>query len=137
MFVDSSVWIDFFRNEATAQAERLAVALDSNQLIIVGDLVITEVLQGFQTQRAAEQALALIDMCMIVPTGGREIAIAAAANFRSLRARGITVRKTIDTLIATWCITHDVPLLHNDRDFDPFAQYLGLRIVSAEIDIGS
>jgi len=130
IFVDSSVWIDFFRGIATAQADRLDALLGQEE-VVVGDLVLAEVLQGFEAERDFRTALRLFEPLTLVAVGGRETAIAAARNFRALRGKGATVRKTIDTLIATWCIDHDVALLHSDRDFDPFVEHLGLRLAAS------
>lgn len=126
IFVDSSVWIDYFRGTATQEADRLHALLGEQELV-VGDVVLTEVLQGFDSDRDFRTALALFDTLMLVEIGGRHTAIEAARNFRRLRARGVTVRKTIDTLIATYCISSEVPLLFSDRDFEPFVEHLGLR----------
>lgn len=125
ILVDSSVWIDYFRGTATPQAERLDALLGS-ELLIIGDLILTEVLQGFGSQRDFDQARKLLTGLDAVDIGGQDIAIQAARNYRALRERGITIRKTIDTLIATRCIESDYALLYSDRDFDPFVEHLGL-----------
>jgi len=126
--VDSSVWIDYFRGNPTAQANTLDALLGVEPLAI-GDLILAEVLQGFTSDKDFSQARAMLTSLMIVDMGGQEIAIQAAKNFRTLRAKGVTVRKTIDTLIATFCIERGFQLLHNDRDFEPFVTHLGLRSV--------
>ena len=131
ILVDSSVWIDYFRGTPGPEADRLD-ALLGDEALIVGDIVLTEVLQGFSSEADFRTALALLAALPSVDLVGREIAIEAARNFRRLRAKGVTVRKTIDTLIATWCIRNDVPLLYSDRDFDPFAEHLGLRSAMAD-----
>ena len=123
--VDSSVWIDFLNGRNAPHVERLLAILDADE-IIVGDLMLCEVLQGLDNERAARQVESLLRRFEIVPMAGDAIAVAAARNFRSLRKRGITVRKTIDLLIGTWCIEHRRPLLHNDSDFRPMARHLGL-----------
>lgn len=127
IFVDSSVWIDYFRGASTSQAELLDSLLGSEPLLI-GDLVLAEVLQGFQNDRDFNKAKQLLTAFQIVNVVDTEIAIQAARNFRILRGHGITVRKTIDTLIATRCIKNGFILLHNDKDFDPFEEHLGLRV---------
>jgi predicted nucleic acid-binding protein len=124
ILVDSSVWIDYFRGVSTPQTERLD-ALLGNEPVAIGDLMLAEVLQGFTNDRDFEQALAMLSTLDVIEIGGREVAVQAARNYRALRARGITVRKTIDTLIATRCIMDGVALLHSDRDFEPFVD-LGL-----------
>ena len=126
ILVDSSVWIDFFRGDGGPEADRLD-ALLGEEALIVGDVILAEVLQGFRSQRDFDAALRLFANLPTVEIVGHEVAIEAARNFRRLRAHGVTVRKTIDTLIATWCILNDVPLLYSDRDFDPFVAHLGLR----------
>ena len=127
ILVDSSVWIDFFRGNDTPQVDRLD-ALFALERIGVGDLILTEVLQGFRTTREFNQARKTLDAFEFVELGGADIALQAAKNFRVLRAMGITVRKTIDTIIATKCIESGYSLLHADRDFEPFASHLGLRV---------
>jgi predicted nucleic acid-binding protein len=123
--VDSSVWIDFLNGRKVSHVERLREHLGTEE-IIVGDLMLCEVLQGLDSERAARQVETLLRRFDIVPMAGDAIAVAAARNFRSLRKHGITVRKTIDLLIGTWCIEHRKPLLHNDSDFRPMARHLGL-----------
>ncbi|MGD9889153.1 MAG: PIN domain nuclease [Halothiobacillaceae bacterium] len=131
ILVDSSVWIDYFRGTTTPQAEKLDSLLGF-ELIATGDLILTEVLQGFMSERDFNQAKKLMTSLVIVDLAGQNMAIQAAKNFRALRILGITVRKTIDTLIATCCIESGLPLLYSDRDFDPFVKHLGLRSVLTE-----
>ena len=126
ILVDSSVWIDYFRGIATPQAEKLDLLLGTEP-IAMGDLILTEVLQGFATDRDFNQARKLLTSLVTVNLVGRTVAIKAAENFRALRSLGISVRKTIDTLIATHCIENRLPLLYSDKDFDPFVEHLGLR----------
>jgi predicted nucleic acid-binding protein len=128
ILVDSSVWIDYFRGTITAQTERLDGLLGA-EFLAIGDLILTEVLQGFADERSYNQARKMLTSLTVVELGGDEIAIQAAMNFRKLRKLGVTVRKTIDTVIATRCIESRFDLLHDDRDFDPFARHLGLRVV--------
>jgi predicted nucleic acid-binding protein len=123
--VDSSVWIDFLNGRSVPHVGVLRGALGKEE-IIVGDLMLCEVLQGLDGERAARHVESLLRSFEIVPMAGDAIAVAAARNFRALRRRGITVRKTIDLLIGTWCIENRRPLLHNDGDFRPMARYLGL-----------
>jgi predicted nucleic acid-binding protein len=130
IFVDSSVWIDYFRGTATAETERLDALLGEEELV-TGDVVLAEVLQGFESERDFRTALRLFDTLTIVEVGGRDAAVEAARNFRRLRARGVTVRKTIDTLIASWCIRNDAALLSGDRDFAPFIAHQGLKSAMA------
>jgi predicted nucleic acid-binding protein len=128
ILVDSSVWIDYFKGTITAQTEKLDRLLGHEPLAI-GDLILTEVLHGFDSERDFNHARRMLASLMVVDLGGQEIAIQAAKNFRALRRLGVTVRKTIDSVIATRCIESGYDLLHNDQDFDPFARYLGLRVV--------
>lgn len=128
ILVVSSVWIDYFKGTITAQTERLDGLLGV-ELVAVGDLMLTEVLQGFDSERDFNEAREMLTSLTVVELGGREVAIQAARNFRALRKLGLTVRKTIDTVIATRCIESGYALLHNDRDFDPFAKHFGLRVV--------
>ncbi len=128
ILVDSSVWIDYFGGTDSPQTAKLDELLGSEPLAI-GDLILTEVLQGFDAERDFNQAAKLLTSLFVVELGGQEIAIQAARNLRKLRTLGVSVRKTIDTLIATRCIESGYELLHNDRDFDPFAKHLGLRVV--------
>ena len=130
ILVDSSVWIDYFRGTATPQTERLDSLLGTEPLAI-GDLILTEVLQGFSSDRDFNQAKKLLTSLVVIELGGLEIAIQAAKNYRKLRDLGITSRKTIDTVIATRCIAGGYTLLHSDRDFEPFVTHLGLRSVEA------
>jgi len=123
--VDSSVWIDFFNGRNAPHVRRLSMVLGAEE-VIVGDLMLCEVLLGLDGERAAREVEALLRRFEILPMAGDAIAVAAARNFRSLRRLGITVRKTIDLLIGTWCIENRMPLLHNDGDFRPMARHLGL-----------
>jgi hypothetical protein len=128
ILVDSSVWIDYFRGVVTEQTETLDRLL-GREPVAVGDLIVLEVLQGVRSDRDFQRVRKLMAELEIVELGGMDLAVQAAKNFRRLRVLGVTVRKTIDTLIATRCIESGLELLHSDRDFDPFAQHLGLRVV--------
>ena len=123
--VDSSVWIDFLNGRNVPHVRRLRALLGTEE-IVVGDLMLCEVLQGLVSEQAARDVEALLRRFLIVPMAGDTIAVAAARNFRFLRRHGITIRKTIDLLIGTWCIENGSALLHNDSDFRPMARYLGL-----------
>ena len=128
--VDTSVWIDHLNNHASDQVGLLrGLILDGLPSLIVGDLILCEVLQGLASDdqaQSVEAALRQFDVrAMVDPF----IARSAAANYRLLRRSGITVRKTMDMLIGTFCIEHDLSLLHNDRDFDHLEQHLGLRVL--------
>ena len=123
--VDSSVWIGYFNGVACPETDYLDAALGREQ-IIVGDLILAEVLQGFEHDRDYREARSLLRTMEFREMLGYEVAISSAENYRTLRKRGITVRKTIDMLIGTYCTLNKLPLLHRDRDFDPMAKYLGL-----------
>jgi hypothetical protein len=125
ILVDSSVWIDYFRGAATPTSDRLDSLLGTEALC-VGDLILTEILQGFTTDRDFERARRELSELDLIEIGGEKVAVGAARNYRLLRERGVTVRKTIDCLIATRCIFDGYALLYSDRDFDPFVRHLGL-----------
>lgn len=132
MVVDTSVWIDFLNGHDLPHVRRLRVLMGIRQ-IVVGDLMLCDVLQGLRSEQDAKEVEALLRRFHIVAMGGEAIAVAAAGNFRFLRSRGITIRRTIDLLIGTWCITNRLPLLHNDRGFAPMVHHLGL----TEVPVGS
>lgn len=128
ILVDSSVWVDYFSGSLSPQTEQLDHLLGSRPLAI-GDLILAEVLQGFSRDQDFERASKLLTSLTVLTLGGEQIAMQASRNFRILRRLGITVRKTIDSIIATSCIENDLKLLHNDKDFEPFVKYLGLSSV--------
>ena len=125
ILVDSSVWIDYLRgcsNEETDLLDRLLGV----EPVAIGDLVLTEVLQGIGKDADYVRTKDMFSTLDFVSIGGEVVALEAARNYRRLRSLGITVRKTIDTLIATRCIHDDIPFLFTDRDFQPFVAHLGL-----------
>lgn len=126
IFVDSSVWIDFFNGTSSAETNYLDSLL-GKEPVGLGDLVLIEVLQGFRRDQDFRTARELLTSLTIFTLGGQEVALKSAHNFRLLRKNGFTVRKTIDVLIATFCIGKDLPLLHSDKDFEPFHQHLKMR----------
>ena len=130
LIVDSSVWIDYFGRNQTTQAQQLDnLLMAGEQTIVVGDLILHEVLRGFRHTKLFEQAQRLLGKLPCETLAGERNAIAAAQHYRTLRALGHTVRKSNDVLIATWCIAEGVPLLADDRDFEPFARHLGLQLL--------
>jgi predicted nucleic acid-binding protein len=135
ILVDSSVWIDHFAGRETIQTILLQQLIVAEQEIGLGDLMLVEVLQGTGGRQSFAATRRLLEDFSKVRISDHAIAEAAAMNYRHLRARGITVRKTIDTLIATRCLTDDIPLLYSDRDFDPFVQHLGLRSASDALGV--
>jgi predicted nucleic acid-binding protein len=126
MLADSSVWIDLLKGRSTSQVVALDDGLKAGT-VDMADLVAMEVLRGLREDRGSRIRSRLLKLEMH-EIGGIEICLLAAGNYRALRARGITVRSTIDCLIATYCIQGGHTLLHSDRDFDPFEQHLGLRV---------
>ena len=124
--VDSSVWIDYFTGKNTPEAEKLDSVLGEDP-IAIGDLGLTEVLQGFRTDKDFRTAKELLMSLNAVKMLDTTIALKSAVNFRTLRKKGVTVRKTIDTIIASYCIENKLPLLHSDKDFQPFYVHLKLK----------
>jgi len=123
--VDSSVWIDFFNGVSTPEVDRLDAQLGVTPLAI-GDLILVEVMQGFRNERDVATARQLFRSLALLPLLGGSNPWKAAENYRQLRRKGITVRKTIDGIIATACIEANLPLLFSDRDFQPYVEHLGL-----------
>ena len=128
IIVDSSVWIDYFNGTNNAQTEKLDTLLGTEPLAI-GDLILTEVLQGFRNDSDYKTAKKILTSLTVFEMLNQNQAIIAADNFRALRKRGITIRKTVDAIIASFCIKHGNSLLFSDKDFLPFVKYLGLRAV--------
>ena len=128
IIVDSSVWIAYFNGESIWQSDMLDVLL-SCELIMTGDLILTEVLQGFRFDNDFKKARKFMSALHFCNMGGYDNAIKAVQNYRALRKKGVTVRKTIDVIIGTCCIETKASLLHNDHDFDPMEKYLGLKVV--------
>ena len=128
LVVDSSVWIDYFNQVDHPSALLLDDLLEEGEVrLVVPDLVLFEVLRGFRTDQQYRQALRLMQSLSIEAVGGLDVALAATRHYRSLRARGVTVRSAIDVLIAAFCIENDYALLHRDRDFTAFEELRGLR----------
>jgi hypothetical protein len=126
--VDSSVWIDYFNGKIAKQTTLLDSLLGS-ELIVIGGLILTEVLQGFQEDRDFNKAKELLNSLIFMEMLGKQLAIKSAENYRLLRKKGVTVRKTIDVIIATFCIENNLPLLHSDRDFIPMEKHLNLKVI--------
>ena len=127
ILVDSSVWIDNLRSKDTPQVRKLR-AIERPQSIIVGDLVLVEVLRGAHDERHAKRLEAEMRQFETVSLCNVELAPLVAANDRLLRSKGVTVRKLVDLVIATFCIEHDHRLLHSDRDFTAMRPYLNLQL---------
>jgi predicted nucleic acid-binding protein len=128
VIVDTTVWIDYLRGRRNRETDFLDGELGRQRFGLL-DLILCEVLQGVRNDAAFQGVLRELRKFEMFPTGGEEQALAAARNFRNLRRRGFTVRKTIDCWIATYCLREGHSLLHRDRDFDPFEQILGLAVV--------
>lgn len=128
LVVDTTVWVDYFNGQINPQTDFLDRAI-SNEIILVGDLILAETLQGFREDRDYQLALKALSKFEQVEIVNLERAKLSAQYYRELRKRGITVRKTIDCLIATFCIAEEHTLLHRDNDYDGFEKYLGLTVV--------
>lgn len=128
VLVDSSVWVDYFNGRITRETDTLDALLGSEP-VAIGDLILAEVLQGFRGDADYVTAKALLASLTVYDLLGASLAIKIADNYRALRKRGVTVRKTADAIIATFCIERRIPLLYSDRDFDPFVKHLALKPV--------
>ena len=128
LLVDSTVWIDYFNGLETPQTNYLNSILETTP-ILVGDLILAEVLQGFRQDADFEKARRSLGKFLQASLVGPEIAIQSVRNYRILRQKGVTVRKTIDNLIASYCIENDHELLHSDSDFDGYEKYMGLKVL--------
>lgn len=126
VLVDTSVWIDYFNGNASRETDRLDALLGTGDLL-TGDLILAELLQGFTRDADYRRARTLMDSLPCADLVGRDVAVLAAQHYRQLRRQGVTVRKTIDVLIATFCIMNEHALLHADRDFVAFERHLGLQ----------
>jgi predicted nucleic acid-binding protein len=126
VLVDTSVLIDYFKRADTLATQILDGLIDNGVPIFIGDLMLAQLLQGTRSDEHAIKILRELREYQSISIVGPECAVKAAKNYRTLRAKGVTVRKTIDTLIATRCIIDNIPLLYSDRDFDPFVEHLGL-----------
>jgi len=125
IMVDSSVWIDYFTGVDNTQTNTLDSILGLEP-VAVGDLILTEVLQGFRHDKDYKSAKKLLDDVTLFELLGKEMAIKSAENYRTLRKKGFTVRKTADVIIASFCIEEKLPLLFSDKDFKPFVKHMGL-----------
>lgn len=126
--VDSSVWVDFFNGTKNKQTDLLDDLL-GRERILIGDIILTEVLQGFRRDAEFQRARELLEALEFQAMLGKEMAFRSAENYRKLRKAGTTVRKTIDVIIATFCIAGGHELLHSDRDFDAMEKHLSLKVV--------
>lgn len=127
IIADTSVWIDYVRGIDAPYTDLLDYELLNNR-VATGDIIIVEFLQGFREEKDYRIAKKIMDRLEYYNFLGKEMAVESAENFRRLRKNGITVRKTIDIIIGTFCIVNGFELLHNDRDFDSMEKYLGLKV---------
>jgi len=127
LLVDSSVWVDYFNGISSRETDLLDGLLGS-EVLLTGDIILAEVLRGFDAQRDYRRAKRLLGALAYEDMLGREVAERSVAYYRTLRRRGVTVRKTIDVFIASFCITRGHALLHRDRDFEPFQKHFGLQV---------
>ncbi len=125
VMVDTSVWIDFFNGQENPHTTRLDDLL-SREIVLIGDIILAEILQGFKSDFQFNQAKKALDSLTCLSICNKEMAIKSVENYRFLRGKGVTVRKTTDMLIGTFCIEHQLPLLFSDRDFQPLADFLDL-----------
>jgi predicted nucleic acid-binding protein len=130
VIIDTTVWIDYLRGTENPETQWLNGELHLKRLGLT-DIILREVLQGIRDEKVFKRVQAELLKFQIFHTGGTALALAAAQNYRVLRGRGYTVRKTIDCLIATFCLQAGHALLHRDHDFDPFEKVLGMRVVHA------
>ncbi len=126
ILVDSSVWIDFFNGTVNAETDKLNEILGLEE-VVIGDLILAEVLQGFRSDTDYKAAKNVLTSLTVHDLLGKELAIRSADDFRKLRKKGITIRKTADVIIATYCIENKIPLLFTDKDFLPFVANLRLK----------
>ena len=125
IMVDSSVWIDYFNGKESNEVTYLDDIL-GKKFIVIGDIILTEVLQGFRKDKDYQKAKLLLTSLPVYQLSNKELALKSVSNYRQLRKQGITIRKTIDTIIATFCIENKIQLLFSDRDFKPFNDSMGL-----------
>ena len=126
ILVDSSVWIDFFNGTGCAETDKLNEILGLEE-VVIGDLILAEVLQGFRSDTDYKAAKSVLTSLTVYDLLGKDMAVKSANNFRKLRKKGITIRKTADVIIATYCIENKIPLLFTDKDFAPFVDNLRLK----------
>jgi predicted nucleic acid-binding protein len=130
--VDTSVWIDFFKGRTTPPTQQLErILIDATQEIVVLDLVLFEILMGVKDEREYQLVSGTLSPFVVPSAGGKDVAMSAAKIYRQLRQKGLTVRSSVDLLIAAWCLINASELLHNDRDFDAIASHFPLQIRNA------
>lgn len=128
ILVDTSVWINYFNGAQSWQVDLFHTIL-SEESVLIGDIILAEILQGFDSDSDYKKAKEALDPLECIELGGKKLAIKTASNIRFLRSKGVTIRKTVDMLIGTWCIETEIELLHNDKDFDQIALHLPLKVI--------
>jgi predicted nucleic acid-binding protein len=128
ILVDSSVWIQYLNGKTTKEADFLSQFIGVQNILMV-DLIYTEILQGYRDDSVFYDVKSFLDEFPFSILASHDLALKSAQNYRFLRKKGITIRKTIDCYIASYCISKNIPLLHSDRDFDPFVEHLGLKSI--------
>lgn len=132
VMVDSSVWINYFNGQITWQTDLLDQMLQQIT-VLTGDLILIEVLQGFRKDSEYKKAKETMSILTCRQLGGYDLAIKSAENYRKLRKKGVTIRKTIDVIIGTFCINENIPLLHDDKDFELMTEILSLKTISQSL----
>lgn len=133
ILVDTTVWIDFFANRDTSQVSTLINQLENNNNLCLCGVILNEILQGIKNSNEYRRVEHMMNSLLFIDMT-KETFILSAEIYRKLRTQGITIRKTLDCMIAAVAIENKIPLLHNDRDFDPIQKYLGLKVVSSMIN---
>lgn len=131
ILVDTGIWVDYFNGKASKYSDALDAALVEGT-VVIGDLILLEILQGFKSDRDYQKAKTKLGMLEQFEMFGNSMVIKCATNYRGLRKKGVTIRRTTDVIIATFCIENKIPLLFQDRDFIPFVEKLGLMPVLKE-----
>lgn len=126
ILADTSVWIDYFNGARSRQTDLLDLALNDDT-VVLGDVIYLEILQGFRSEKDYNAARTVLKALPLFDLLGAEMVAVCARNYRGLRRKGVTIRKTADVIIASFCIQHQLPLLYADRDFSPFEKHLGLK----------
>lgn len=134
ILVDSSVWIGLFRGDHTRQTQlALSILQSGDEELAIADFILLEVLQGFRSEKQAQAAFQAFSGLPCFTLSGKPLAVLAASNYRRLRQKGITIRSSLDCLIASFCVKNDIPLLHCDHDYDAFEQHIGLRVAGNKL----
>lgn len=133
ILIDTAVWIDFFADRKTQQVKRLVSEIEQSEEICICGIILTEILQGIKKSNEYHQVKTLMDSLIFLEMN-KDTFIFAAEIYRTLRSKGITIRKILDCMIAAIAIENKISLLHNDRDFDPIEKYYGLKVISTSVN---